>query len=127
MAATESDVQEGFEGIAAKIAKTEHDIDSLQTSVTQTATNITRGKELMAVFEKALKLQNKALELLPKAPEVKAIVQRLAIVEKVCETHSNTVQELCQLKGKNEILERQLKVAEQDIFLLRSQLDNPNM
>ncbi|KAK3250589.1 hypothetical protein CYMTET_40040 [Cymbomonas tetramitiformis] len=124
MAPTESDVRTSFEKIAAKIAETEQSINSLQTSDARTFENIVTGQAKLVTFEKSLMLQKRAIELLPKTSTVTNIVQRLEKLETKFESHSQLEKELGRLQGRNEILERELKMAEQANTLLSSQLQS---
>ncbi|KAK3246690.1 hypothetical protein CYMTET_14523 [Cymbomonas tetramitiformis] len=108
----------------AQIAATNSKVENLQKFATIAHENITQGKEQLAKLEKTLKLQNTALELLPKVSLVKALSQRLDKIEQQLESHSQIEQELGRLKGRNEILERELKLAEQTNKLLSTQLES---
>ena len=118
----EAHVDTKIGAININIAAVKKEVKQLETSAARTSENIEQGKARMAAFEKSLKLQNEALKLQPKASEVKAMLQRLEKLETKFESHSQLEKELGRLQGRNEILERELKMAEQTNTLLSSQL-----
>ncbi len=133
-AATDCDVkniQTSVDTLAKKtdteIAAVKTEVSKLETSVARTSEHIVKGQEKLATFERSLKLQNQAIHLLPKTSTITDILQRLEKLEKELESHSQTEQELGRLKGRNEILERELKLAEQNTKLLSSQLDSQRL